>query len=698
MNNEPSIPVIRRPPHRIALFLFLFAVHAGRAEPPVYLTDLLGEVGPEVTATPFFEVSNAASISVSGGAGLHTREWLEIDHPKFDSFLRVGVLADTEEPYGVVLHSASNPWPINEGDWVLISFFARTSPGAEQSTGIFKGFIERSQPTWLSLGEVSGLTSGEWNRYVALGQATEGMATGAIRLSLHLGFGVQSLDLAGFAALRLEGEVDPEALPYSTITYDGMASNAAWRARAAEMIALNRMGDLKLRVTDLAGKAIEGASVEIEMEKHDYQFGTFFSRLALEQTAPGDQYREWMRDNFNYATTPVYWADWGWADPVRRGEYLDMASWLQAIGMPARGHVLIYPGWQFAPAELEALSDDPVAFNALVVSHLEEIVPLMKARGIREYDVINELRQLSDFTDIVGMDAVVGWFWKVRELDPEAKLYINENTILTDGGRNVAAQDHYFNLIQWLLDQGAPLDGIGMQGHSSEATTPPAVLWEILDRFAVFGLPIRITEYDLGTRDREGQAAYDRDFTTAVFAHPATVGMTRWGFYEPEMWRPLGALIATDGEYKPNGLAHRRLLFEDWHTRETGLSDTNGVFSCRAFFGSYRVRVSVGEASHERVVEFPHLPANSEPPVVEVTVPTGKEVSWFDLHARDGELAVDWETSCPSLRYTVETSTDLKSWRNAAILFAGSDQEDMHWRFPLADDPVFLRIRVDSVW
>jgi hypothetical protein len=83
---------------------------------------------------------------------------------------------------------------------------------------------------------------------------------------------------------------------------------------------------------------------------------------------------------------------------------------------------------------------------------------------------------------------------------------------------------------------------------------------------------------------------------------------------------------------------------------------------------------------------------------MEITLPTGKEVSWFDLHARDGELAVDWETSCAPLRYTVETSSDLKSWRNAAILFAGDDQEEMHWRLPLADDPVFLRIRVDSVW
>ena len=586
--------------------------------------DLGREVGPGVRIEPFFDEVSGRTITVSGNPETVRHQWIEVEHPQFDRFLRIEVSGETTDPWNALLHSPANPVPIRAGAWVLVSFHGRNSPGSKPDSAFFKGYLERNEPAWMSLAEVSGATSDDWSRHVGFGQVTEDLPAGAVRLSVHLGFGRQSIDLAGFTVAILDGSVDPMALPSSTLTYDGMADDAPWRAKAAAMIAANRMGRFAIQVTDPAGRPVEGASIEVELAKHAYAFGTFFSRLVLDDTPQAADYREWIQANFNHATTPLYWADWGWADPVRRSEYLRMAAWLQEIDLPARGHVLLYPGWTFAPAELRAMADSPEDFNARVVAHLEEIVPLMRARGIREYDVINELRELSDFTDIVGMDGVVGWFRKVRELDPGAVLYINENSILTDGGRNRAQQDHYFNLIRWLLEKGAPLDGIGMQGHSSEAATPPEVIWSILDRFAVFGLPIRITEYDLGTRDEGGQAAYDRDFTTAVFSHPATVGMTRWGFYEPQMWRPLGAMIRADGSLKPNGEAHRRLLFETWHTRGRGRSDENGEFACRAFFGSYRVRVGFEGADFESVVEFPLLPDADGNGLSTVVIPIGR--------------------------------------------------------------------------
>lgn len=677
-----------------ALLVLILSANHLRAELPVYLADLLEAVDSGIAAEPFFDASDATTVTVSGDASAFSRDWMDIDHPKFDRMLRVNVLKQTDQPWGVVLHSAANPEAINQGDWVLVSFYARGADGAEGTAPTFKGFIERNSPTWVSLGELSGQASGEWNRYVGVGRAKEGYTANSVRLSVHLGFGEQALDMAGFAMIRLIGDVDLDELPFTTVNYDGMGTDAEWRTTAAEMIEENRMGDLVLEVTDLAGEPLEGVQIELALERHAYEFGTFFSTLAVENTAEAARYRDWMQANFNYATTPVYWADWGWANPVRRQDYLAMASWLQDIGMPARGHVLLYPGWDFAPRELRNLSGDPVAFNARIIEHLEEIVPLMKARGVREYDVINELRQLSDFTDIVGLEKVVSWFHKVREIDPDAALFINENSILVDGGRNIAAQDHYFDLIEYLLEQGTPLDGIGMQGHSSEATTPPTVLWSILDRFASFGLPIRITEYDLGTRDLEGQAAYDRDFTTAIFSHPATVGMTRWGFYEPQMWRPEGALIDTRGDLKPNGEAHRKLLYETWHTQVEGESDAIGLFRSRAFFGTYRVRITIGEAVHEGLVEFRRDGDGAQPGPLTLAVPLGDEISWIEVRPAVDGVAIDWTASRLPFQYRFELSDDLVTWQETNVPL--SDTDVLGWHLAVGDDPVFLRFRTGS--
>ncbi|MBK1877657.1 endo-1,4-beta-xylanase [Pelagicoccus mobilis] len=587
---------------------------------PVYLKDLLDEIPSEFEATPFFEVSDESTLSVSGSSQMQSHEWIEDAEGNLGKFVRIQVLQESSNAWDVLVHSDSNPGSLQKGDWVLASFWARASHYSDSS--LLTGYIERTNPSWVGIASLGGTAVGEWRRFIGAGQVEDDYEAGSVKLSLHLANGIQSIDIAGVSMIQLNDQVDPDRLPGSKISYAGMALDAPWRETAQQMIEQHRKGQMRFKLVDLAGKPLSGANVRIEQVNHAYEFGTFFSTLLLEEGEGGDRYRQWLKDNFNHATAPIYWADWGWADPVKREEYKQMAAWLQEQGIPTRGHVLLYPGWKFAPQELRDLSGDPEAFQARIIQHFEEIVPIMKAYGIREYDVTNELRQLTEVTGIVGLKGVVEWFHKVRELDPEAILYINENTILSDGASNAAAQDHYFDTIQTLLDMGAPIDGIGMQGHFTEAVTEPERIWEVLDRFSVYDLPIRVTEYDLTTRDEEGQARYDTDFYTAIFAHPSTVGLTRWGYFEPEMWRPLGAIVGEDGSYKANGLAQRELLFESWNTQEELIASEAGTIQLDAFYGDYRLLVEWKGEEIEIQVEFE---AEEENGFRSLAMPLGKK-------------------------------------------------------------------------
>lgn len=163
-----------------------------------------------------------------------------------------------------------------------------------------------------------------------------------------------------------------------------------------------------------------------------------------------------------------------------------------------------------------------------------------------------------------------------------------------------------------------PLSGIRRLGHGKSTTTAatrnagaltsPERLLEILDRFAEFGLPIRITEFDVNVDDLQLQADYLRDFLTTVFGHPAVIGFQMWGFWENAHWRPEAALLRADWSEKPNALAYKQLLFEDWWTNAQGVTDDAGRFQTRAFYGDYTATISLPDFEETRSLELTPKP------------------------------------------------------------------------------------------
>lgn len=387
----------------------------------------------------------------------------------------------------------------------------------------------------------------------------------------------------------------PRALALAALAAVAAAQNppeAGWREEAAARIERLRKAAVQVRVTDAAGNPVPGARVNVRMKRHAFGFGSAVAASYLLGEGPEqERYRAKVLELFNKAVleNDLKWPQW----EAARERALGALAWLGGHGIPVRGHNLVWPGWKHLPRDVEELASGPAALRARIGSHIAEEAGAVRGK-VAEWDVINEPYNNRVLQNLLGDEAMAGWFRKAREADPSAILYINDFGILSNGGGDAAHQDHYYKTIEFLDRQGAPVQGIGMQGHFNRNLTPPARVIEILDRFATLGKRIQITEFDIDIDDEGLQADYTRDFMTAVFSHPSVDGFLMWGFWEGRHWRPRGAMFRRDWSAKPNAEVYRKLVFEDWWTRSEGTTDSGGAYSTRGFLGWYEATAAAG--------------------------------------------------------------------------------------------------------
>ena len=341
------------------------------------------------------------------------------------------------------------------------------------------------------------------------------------------------------------------------------------------------------RTGTLVIETAPGAEVRVTQLRHEFSFGTALaSHLFDDRVAPEtrEAYLQIVRQNFNAAVTEnaLKWPqmeprqgrpDWRVVDAI--------ASFCQDNDLRLRGHCLFWAAEQRVPAWARELSDREL--RGAVERRLEAVLPRYRGR-IQEYDVNNEMIGHDFFARRLGSGIRVEMFRRAHRLDPEAPLYVNDYGIL--GGARLAAFEAQ---IEELIEAGAPVGGIGCQGHFRGGLPPTHRIGRALDRLARFGLPVAITEYDLDTPDEAARARGLDAFFRTCFAHPAVRGIWMWGFWEGAHWRPEAALWRRDFSPTLAALAYRDLVFGEWWTRWEGRADDSGRCELRAFFGAHRV-------------------------------------------------------------------------------------------------------------
>lgn len=531
-----------------------------------------------------------AEVQIGDGVQVQT-EFTRVAAPDtpFKDAMRVVVDKRPAKTWDVQLNHA-NRRAIKRGDVLHLQFWARC---VESMTG--EGFVdvkfELGREPWSQSLRHQTSYPGQWTRFDFPFRAGQDFASGEGKLSFQFGFDGQTAEFGGVSLMNYGQGFDLTTLPQTKLTYPGHAADAPWRDAAAERIDKLRKGDLNIKVVDAQGQPVPGAGVQVEMTRHAFSFGSAVVAKSLADPSFDPRYRETIETWFNEVVfeNDLKWKNHGTGDP---DDIAAALSWLAARDIDVRGHVLVWPGWEWLPEDLPALESNPDELRRRVEQRVLDTAGRYRGQ-IKDWDVINEPYNNHALMDILGKDVMIDWFKLAKQADPDAKRYINDWGILTGGGNDINHQDVYYDWIDFLVKNNAPIDGIGLQGHFGSTLTSPERLLEIVDRFAGFGKRIKITELDIVMSDEALRADYMRDFLTVMFSHEAVDGVLMWGFWAGHHWKPEAATIDADWNLKPHGQAFKDLVLGEWWTQETVTTDARGLASVRGFAGDYRVTATL---------------------------------------------------------------------------------------------------------
>jgi endo-1,4-beta-xylanase len=164
----------------------------------------------------------------------------------------------------------------------------------------------------------------------------------------------------------------------------------------------------------------------------------------------------------------------------------------------------------------------------------------------------------ANYINALGGSGKTGWDWLInafklaRKYLPNAKLLINDYGIINDNTATVS----YVQIINLLKAQNL-IDGIGVQGHRFELEGGDTTTFKNnLDKLGATGLPVYISEFDLGNlgdsgtpNDNQQLQSYQKIFPV-LWRHPAVKGITLWG-YTPPTWQVTAYLVRSDGTARP---------------------------------------------------------------------------------------------------------------------------------------------------
>lgn len=226
-----------------------------------------------------------------------------------------------------------------------------------------------------------------------------------------------------------------------------------------------------------------------------------------------------------------------------------------------RGHALVWHeqtgGWIFKGKDGKTVSKKELLKR--MKNHIDSVVPRYSDL-IYAWDVVNEavaddstkVYRDSDWLKIAGKDFLVKAFDYAKAADPNVKLFYNDyNAIIPE------KRDRIIELLKYLKENDAPIDGMGIQAHWSIYGPTEEELREALDLYSELGLEIQITELDVSLYPwekerrelKEGESseftpeleqkqieAYDMFFSVFRDYKDVITGVTFWNVSDKYSW------------------------------------------------------------------------------------------------------------------------------------------------------------------
>jgi GH35 family endo-1,4-beta-xylanase len=545
-------------------------------EPPSGGTVLVKPEALLVAKTTGKEYAKVATVAVEG--------------MPFNKAIRVEVTERPVKYYHVQAKIMQGP-AVKEGDVLLASFWARLTGGGtlETANGEIRFGIQRKEDNKV-MGGFIAQPNGEWQRFYVPIKAHFGVAAGEATVTLSFGAMLQTIEVGGLELTSYGDKLAVTDLPETVVTYIGREDDAEWRKEANARIEKIRKGDLTVTVVDAAGRPIPDADVHVLMQKHAFQFGAAVTARAVENSEITRPILETHRKLFNQGVNIswMYWRDID--DPKATANADRLYTYFRENGMIARAHALMYERPDLQSSEVTELiqKGDKEKLRVVIKEYITRRVTQFKGR-VDEWVVENEAVDNLGARAVLGEAAIADFFKWAKAADPNVRLMINENRL---EGLKPDKTDKLLAIVKTIVDNGGPLDTIGIQGHMQNAPVAPVTLLKHFDRLAATGKRLAVTEYDFVSDDEQMKADYMRDFLTACFSHPSFDCVTFWRMWDGQPHKKESVIFAHDWSLKPSGHRYIEMVFNRWWTNKKGKTDATGSFATRAFGGAYKITVT----------------------------------------------------------------------------------------------------------
>jgi GH35 family endo-1,4-beta-xylanase len=496
--------------------------------------------------------------------------------------------------------------PIARDDVLLLIFWINNTDSSDARHNMIFDFEAKGHAGDSPLYQ-SALIKPGWRQWLLPFQAKQDSEPGQARIQIHLGDMQGQFQLAGVTLINFENQYALEQLPRSIhhLEYNGQEADAIWRQKALQRIENIRTAPLEVQVVNRYGDPVCGAHVAVHMQQPAFGFGSAISsNMLLEDNNQAKKYQKKLRDltgdgrSFNIVTLknalkwPAWEDDYTWGS---REQVRQIIAWIAEQNIKVRGHNLLWPNWENMPSDLRARSFDSFYLRDRIRNHIFDVAAFPGLQGyIAEWDVLNEILNHSDLIDAMTSRKIyIDCFRWAAAAAPHARLYINENDIIVVSDSLQQSISALKSIISELRQADAPVDGIGLQGHMGDNLTPPETLLEIFDQFAALDLDLSITEYDAVNTQEQIAADYMRDVLIAAFSHPRVRNFIMWGFWDGAHWKGDSPIFRQDWSLKPSGRVFIDYVFDHWWTNSSGTTNSQGLFSTRAFLGDYEISVSI---------------------------------------------------------------------------------------------------------
>jgi endo-1,4-beta-xylanase len=169
-------------------------------------------------------------------------------------------------------------------------------------------------------------------------------------------------------------------------------------------------------------------------------------------------------------------------------------------------------------------------------------------------DVFNEsLHNSPAYKDGIGGTGTTGYDWLInafkwaRAACPNAILLYNDYNTIEYASENSGV----IKLVNAIKAGGGPIDGVGCQGHDVGLVSASTVTTNVNNITSQTGLPVYITEMDVGEADDNTQMTKIKDVVTPLWANDKVAGFTYWGYIVGRTWRANTGLMTDAGVKRP---------------------------------------------------------------------------------------------------------------------------------------------------